>query len=566
MKKQLLLSFIICFNASVLQAQFGQQWVQSYDDSLHYDNLPNAIAINNAGCTIVTGATKNTTNVTTQMRTIKYDVSGNVLWQVNYSPTSVSYYPSDITTDANGNIFISTDVFDGTSVRLHVLKYTCSGSLVWDVVSPTIRLFTNFSKRIALDANGNVFVGTTSDCWNCYAWAQSNYGEATITKFDSNGNYITEMRTGQTGIFQLFYSAYVYFNQLTDMDISANMNSLYSITNLNQDSLVYFNLPNLQDFALLKYDTNGTITFLKKILRPLKQDFPVDMFIDGNEDIFITGWTKDTVTNAKKSYLTAKIDLAGNIAYVKEHGDTSWNSEGMSIVADGLGYAYVAGRTFENGATADIELIKYDPNGNEVWVRTYNSSFNNWDNPVANSIHIDAQANIYINAYSSNGNNHDFLILKYDSAGSLIGEHRYNGASNQNDYPVEMAVNASGEVFNTGSSQSLNGNDFLTIKFGFPTIATGDSLCSTVGINEVKGDELNFSIYPNPVSSQLTIQCSKEMKEIKIMDVLGDEIYKTNNLHPTSEIIIPTSEFSNGIYFIHLKTVNRNVTRKFVKL
>ncbi len=563
MKQQLLLLFIIWLNAYVASAQVAQQWVKTYDATYHNDDIPAAITLDAAGNVIICGNLNNPAQSSSEMMIIKYDPSGNVLWNMPYA-NSTSVTPSDITTDADRNIYISCDVQNNVTneTHTHVIKYTCAGTLIWDAVYNTGTNFDDFSRRIALDNNGNIYVGLSSVCGLCYPNSNGN-SESTIIKFDSLGIYITEMRTG------LFWgnsgwNINSYYNALMDMEVLTAGN-IYSIANLPQDSsIICCNNDLIDDFALSKHNTSGTREFLKRISRPLKQDFPFDMFVGNNEDVFITGSTKDTAANSKDSYLTAKLDSSGNVLYLVERGNAAWVSRGLAVAADGLGYAYVAGTTYQNGATSDIELIKYDPNGNEIWVRTYNSSFNSWDN--AYSIIIDAQANLFIRGSSRNASNNDFLLLKYDSAGIFQWEQRYNGASNQEDVSIDFTVNSIGEVFVTGQSQGANGYDFVTIKHGFPTTATGDSLCSLVGINEIKVDGgFNISIYPNPVNSALTINCLEKMKEIKIVDVLGNVVYRDDRLHSVYELHIPTVAFSAGIYFIQLKTESRIINQKVIK-
>ncbi len=555
MKKYLLLiglAFLISGSAS---AQFGRQWVKTYSDPSLQGNTPTALTLNSAGCVIVTGTAYDSTKKINQIQTIKYDPSGNALWQVKYV-SSFTCDPTDITTDASGNIFISVNLVD-TAEKIHVLKYNCSGKLVWDAVYPNSVLNTlNLSYRIAVDGGGNIFVGATSECTLCYNNFR-NFQEANIIKFDSNGHYVTEMRTGRIFTIDRFYNT---TDALNDMVIVSNK-TIYSITNLAQDSIPetsHGSTPNSTaiDFGLEKHDTSGRREFLKRISRPTKQDFPVSLFVGKNEDIFITGWTADTAANAKKSYLTAKLDSAGNILYMKERGNAAWNSEGISIVADDFGNAYIVGQPFKNGVVSNIELIKYDPKGNEIWAKIYSNTFNNY--LAGSPIRIDAQANIYINANSTDGNNSDCLVLKYDSSGSLIGEYRTNGPSNQNDYSSGMVVNAAGEIFITGNSQSVNGTDYLTAKYGFPTTAIGDSLCSKVGVSELKSADNTFSIYPDPANQSVAIswqQAEGKNVELKIVDITGKEVLHSNAAGP--EFKVDIRSLANGIYVVTLTAEGR---------
>ena len=158
------------------------------------------------------------------------------------------------------------------------------------------------------------------------------------------------MRTGQ--FFPGLMPSGNYTDLLTDMVLSES-SKIYSITNLTQDSSLLISVGNgqIDDFGFSKHDTSGTRQFLKRIPRSSKNDIPGDLFIGNNEDVFITGFTKDTISGSKESYLTAKLDSAGYVLYLVERGNSAWSSKGVGVVGDASGYANVTGFTFENDTT-----------------------------------------------------------------------------------------------------------------------------------------------------------------------------------------------------------------------
>jgi len=68
---------------------------------------------------------------------------------------------------------------------------------------------------------------------------------------------------------------------------------------------------------------------------------------------------------------------------------------------------------------------------------------------------------------------------------------------------------------------------------------------------------IQISVFPNPVSKNLTIQSDYEITEIKLMNILGEFVLSQSN-HP----IIDVSNLQSGTYFIDVQTVNGSVTRK----
>jgi hypothetical protein len=90
---------------------------------------------------------------------------------------------------------------------------------------------------------------------------------------------------------------------------------------------------------------------------------------------------------------------------------------------------------------------------------------------------------------------------------------------------------------------------------------------NTSSVSELDGSNLyGFSIYPNPVSSELTIKVSNEnIKEIKVINILGDQLTILKDLY-AEEVKVNTSSYLNGVYYIEVKLANDFVlTKKIIK-
>ena len=74
----------------------------------------------------------------------------------------------------------------------------------------------------------------------------------------------------------------------------------------------------------------------------------------------------------------------------------------------------------------------------------------------------------------------------------------------------------------------------------------------------------DVSIYPNPVSEQMTIKntLGREL-EIKIINTLGQELLQTTESNPLIQIDVRS--LSNGVYFIHMKDQKDEFMRRIVK-
>ncbi|MEO8210156.1 MAG: SBBP repeat-containing protein [bacterium] len=122
---------------------------------------------------------------------------------------------------------------------------------------------------------------------------------------------------------------------------------------------------------------------------------------------------------------------------------------------DNSGNAYITGYSVGSGTGKDYTTIKYNTNGDSLWVQRYNVG-----NDIAESLTIDSLSNVYITGYSAG----DYATIKYSSAGNLEWLQRYDAYSNDHAYGI--AVDNLRNVYVTGFVQ--NGGfpgDFYTIRY-----------------------------------------------------------------------------------------------------
>ncbi len=81
------------------------------------------------------------------------------------------------------------------------------------------------------------------------------------------------------------------------------------------------------------------------------------------------------------------------------------------------------------------------------------------------------------------------------------------------------------------------------------------------GIENYK-NKVQVNIYPNPANEILNIETNEEQGEIKITDLLGNEI---KNEKINKHLQIDVGNLSNGVYFVTFVSGNSIFTNKFVK-
>lgn len=87
-------------------------------------------------------------------------------------------------------------------------------------------------------------------------------------------------------------------------------------------------------------------------------------------------------------------------------------------------------------------------------------------------------------------------------------------------------------------------------------------LCVTTGVNEITNSANNILVYPNPANDLLTIQINPvtEIFTTEIFNTLGEQVFKSANNKS-----IDVSAFSQGMYFINVRQINKILMAKFVK-
>jgi hypothetical protein len=136
----------------------------------------------------------------------------------------------------------------------------------------------------------------------------------------------------------------------------------------------------------------------------------------------------------------------------------------IPTIIDNLGNLYVAGSTINGSTGPDIVIKKYDSNGDPIFGLTYSSAGNNRDQ--ATTIAIDNNYNLIVGGFSyvNATNSYDFLVLKYDSIGTLLWTYTYNGTGSAADLVSAIALDGS-NIYITGASVGISSLfDFTTIK------------------------------------------------------------------------------------------------------
>ncbi|MBO9201624.1 MULTISPECIES: SBBP repeat-containing protein [Niastella] len=445
-----------------------QQWVQVVvSPAVQQGGGANDLVLDAAGNVYITGGLL-FSNGGTDYTTIKYNTNGVQQWIAVYDGPGSDYdIANAIGIDKNGNIYITGfSRINGFSDDYATIKYSNNGVQKWVNIynGPSFEKGNpDFVTALAVDKDGNAHV-TGAILRN-----KTGYDYATF-KYDTNGGTDWKKTYNGTGKGPDFANALA-------LDAQGNV----YVTGRSKS---VGNQASGDDYATVKYDAAGNSQWGKRYNGPADTaDASTAIAVDVNGNVYVTG--QSIGTNGSYDFATIKYDAAGNTKWVKRYDGPGHGFDGATKIAvDAAGNVYVTGISIGSGTLEDYVTIKYDPNGNLLWVARYNGPDNT--NDEAHALAIDASGNVYVTGGSfGSGTLSDYATIKYNAAGVQQWVARYHV---NNDVARDIAVDAAGNVYVTGFSGN-NGNldDYATVKYNAAGVQQWAARYDAAG----SGDEAN---------------------------------------------------------------------------
>ncbi len=377
--------------------------------------------------------------------------------------------------------------------------------IIW--IIPTITFSQNWHWAKGMKGNGydmgfDIAVDTSSNIYYAGSFSSDSIvfgtftlkrngrdGNAFLVKYDSSGNVLwaRSSKLGYAGAHGLtidnlgnpiitgnYYSPFISFeNDTLTQDTTINMNEVASI-------------------FLVKYDPLGNVIWAKNT-KSKKQDFGNSLAVDKFNNIYVAGvytspvvaFDTDTLYNTLSSggnFFLAKYDPSGSVLWSRS-ADSSYGNcvavdsygnavaTGWYSISTTFGTHHISGLGFEN-----VFLVKYDPVGNVLWVKSEGGSMNN----VGNGIATDTHGNFYVTGYfqETTAFGTDTLILNPSGFGNIFIA-KYDSSGN-----VLWAKGPGGIGNNLGYSLTIDNKDNLYLKSGSNAAAIAfDSINLTLPYN-----------------------------------------------------------------------------------
>lgn len=358
----------------------------------------------------------------------KFSPNGNLIWEYRKDTDrgdALSNLGSDIMVDSNFNVYIVASSQGNLGYNYcSVQKLNSNGELEWsNRVSCYGYIYGN---KIFLDANNNVYIKGTFNGTMSIGSTSLTGNESFIAKYSNIGGFMWVKAIKNTNAVVTNTGDCIFAGYFTG-SISIEANNFNSFGN--------------EDILVGKYDANGSLSWIKQE-GGNGIDKANDLRVDANGNIYVTGsfssssnFSGNNINSVGlEDYFIVKYQTNGTLSWIKQGGGGGID-RGRRIEFTPANEPIILGDcnsyniTFSNLTISPNQnpstfLIKHSPvNGDLSWVKTIENakdfkinSFGNiytWSNPFG-----------ITNPYSSN---YTFLFTKYFSDGTLIYSQRQGG-------------------------------------------------------------------------------------------------------------------------------------------
>ena len=227
------------------------------------------------------------------------------------------------------------------------------------------------------------------------------------------------------------------------------------------------------DYVTIKYDRNGKSLWIKRFIGDISGDeyaesYARDIALDASGNVYVTG--ESARSGGPYVYATIKYNANGDELWVNRYKAPNGNdSYAKAIALDSAGNAYVHGESEVSAIKADLVTIKIDPNGKQLWANRFVGPAAYIYNHCSSCLAVDGAGNVAIVGTISPDYSwvkSDYVTVKYDTNGRRLWARRYNGPANKADNPTGLAMDGEGNVYVTGQSEKPDWNcEYATIKY-----------------------------------------------------------------------------------------------------
>jgi uncharacterized delta-60 repeat protein len=500
------------YTAKYAAADGALLWEQRYNSPANQLDLAHAVALDGSGNVVVTGYSYST-SFNADYFTAKYAAAnGALLWEKRYNgPANRDDEAQALAVDGGGNVVVTGSSRDSRGADYYTAKYAAAnGALLWEQRYNGLSKSYNEANAVVVDGSGNLVVtgysegsGSSGDYYTAkYAaadgaliWEQrSNGGGQAVavdgcgnvvvtgssrTRYDEHGNwlaydYYTAKYAAADGALlweKRYNGSGNYYDSASAVAVDGGGNVVVTGYSYNTNFSA--------DYYTVKYAAaDGALLWEQRATGNERSSLGPAVAIDGSGNVVVAG-VSDFIQYLNPpwegDYYTAKYAAVDGALLWEKHynGPARSFDQAQAVAVDGTGNVVVTGRTGnlsgEDGfSESDYYTAKYAAaDGTLLWEKRYNGPANGDD--WAYAVAVDRSGNVLVTGTTDGdgfGSGGDYYTAKYAAAnGALLWEHRYNGPSNGSDAAQAIALDCSGNVVVTGISSNGTNDDYYTAKY-----------------------------------------------------------------------------------------------------
>ncbi|HKR05815.1 MAG TPA: T9SS type A sorting domain-containing protein [Bacteroidia bacterium] len=469
-----------------------------------------------------------------------------------------------------GNFTLTSD-----SIGEFLCKISPAGNILWakTIFNNTGNYYSFYPPRLKIDHSGQLLVAGT--CQN----TNSNFD--TISNAFTNGDLFIARFNPGTGLLNSFISTGRHlWTFIMDFDID-NADNIYlagsfvGIINFGGLSLSCVGQTNS---FLVKFNSQNQAIWLNRIttVPTTTGNFARSINYDNYNHIYVSGWYGLNADFGNGISLTSPVYQNGFIAKYNINGNVEWaktsdtsKSFNHQIVNDTNSITLI-----ERSPDA---FVNYNQDGDTVWTKIISGNNNtanftdflefngkcylvgNFSNTlnIQGNIFTGAWLNSFVASFDLNGD-FDWARIFQSTSGISFNNFTIDNQSTIHiigDYAPYDTINQIIIMPWWGNAGYSGSGEILYAK-----------LCNAATTISENISENNFmNIFPNPASSEFQISnfAFQTGNEIIFSDITGKILFTKRISNLTSDFRLLISDFSNGIYFLEVKT-NEGVLNKKV--
>jgi len=146
------------------------------------------------------------------------------------------------------------------------------------------------------------------------------------------------------------------------------------------------------------------------------------------------------------------------------------------VAVDAAGNVYVAGQSMSPAGDRDIFILKFLPSGSLAWAKTWDYGYREF----ASSVAVNSEGDIYVVGYtikvtgSLQSAGTDLLVLKYDPSGNLLWVRSWDADSKE--YAYGLAIANDGCLLICGNISNYQGDSYVYFPFLIKLSSGGELL------------------------------------------------------------------------------------------